>query len=108
MCGPNDDTASGLFQCLKCCLHKIGVKAIDAGECKGLVGIGTDGTNTNIAFAGLKGLVESQVPWVFWMWCLAHRVELALKSTTFDLIDEMLLRMYYIPQEVQRAGEHHH
>ena len=40
------------------------------------------------------------MPWVFWMWCLAHRVELAikdaLKSTTFDLIDEMLLRMYYI------------
>ena len=97
---PNDATASGLFQCLQCCLHKIGVKAIDAEECKRLVGIGTDGTNTNIASAGLKGLVESQVPWVFWMWCLAHRVELAikdaLKSTTFDLIDEMLLRMYYI------------
>eukprot|EP00731_Ephydatia_muelleri_P037327 Em0443g2a len=74
--------------------------AIDAEESKRLVGIGTDGTNTNIASAGLKGLVESQVPWVFWMWCLAHRVELAikdaLKSTTFDLIDEMLLRMYYI------------
>ncbi|KAL5487067.1 hypothetical protein EMCRGX_G019626 [Ephydatia muelleri] len=97
---PNDATASGLFQCLQCCLHKIGVKAIDAEECKRLVGIGTDSTNTNIASAGLKGLVESHVPWVFWMWCLAHRVELAikdaLKSTTFDLIDEMLLRMYYI------------
>ena len=57
---PNDATASGLFQCLQCCLHKIGVKAIDAEECKGLVGIGTDSTNTNIASAGLKGLVESQ------------------------------------------------
>ena len=34
------------------------------------------------------------------MWCLAHRLELsvkdALKGTTFDLIDEMLLRLYYI------------
>ena len=56
---PNDATVSGLFQCLQCCLHKIGVKAIDAEECKRLVGIGTDSTNTNIASAGLKGLGES-------------------------------------------------
>ena len=32
------------------------------------------------------------------MWCLAHRLELAvkdaLKGTRFDLIDEMLLRLY--------------
>ena len=35
-----------------------------------------------------------------WSWCLAHRVELAvkdaLKGTAFDLIDDMLLRLYYI------------
>ena len=34
------------------------------------------------------------------MWCLAHRMELAvkgaLKGTSFDDIDEMLLRLYYI------------
>ena len=34
------------------------------------------------------------------MWCLAHRLELAvqdaLKHTTFDLIEEMLLRLYYL------------
>ena len=33
------------------------------------------------------------------MWCLAHRLELAikdaLKGSFFDLIDEMLLRLYY-------------
>ena len=34
------------------------------------------------------------------MWCLAHRHELAIKdalrATSFDLLDEMLLRLYYI------------
>ena len=34
------------------------------------------------------------------MWCLAHRAELAikdaLKSSTFDQIDDMILRLYYI------------
>ena len=45
-------------------------------------------------------VVEKQVPWVYWMWCMAHRLELAikdaLKGTSFDLVDEMLLRLYYI------------
>ena len=34
------------------------------------------------------------------MWCLAHRLELAikdaLKGTLFDAVDDMLLRIYYI------------
>ena len=79
---------------------RIGISAINAEECKKLVGIGTDGASANIASAGLKGLVEKEVPWVFWMWCLAHRLELAvkdaLKGTAFDLIDEMLVRLHYI------------
>ena len=54
-----------------------------------LAGIGTDGAS---AGAGLKGLVERSLPW---MWCLAHCLELAiqdaLKGTMFDSIDDMLL-----------------
>ena len=34
------------------------------------------------------------------MWCMAHGLELAIKDTlkekNFDLVDEMLLRLYYI------------
>ena len=45
-------------------------------------------------------------------WCLAHRLELAvkdaLKSTLFDDVDNMLMRAYYIykkvTQEVQGVG----
>ena len=58
------------------------------------------GASANIAVAGMKGLVEKEISWVFWMWCLAHRLELAvqdaLKHTTFDRIEEMLLRLYYL------------
>ena len=34
------------------------------------------------------------------MWCMAHRLELAIKdamkATAFDLIDDLLLRLYYL------------
>ena len=34
------------------------------------------------------------------MWCLAHRLELAVKdsfkNTSFDQIDDMLLKLYYM------------
>ena len=42
------------------------------------------------------------------MWCLAHRIELAIKDalngTAFELIDEMLLRLYYLYEKVQRSS----
>ena len=89
--------AQGLFDCLESGLGRLGIQDIVAKQCKMLIGIGTNGTSANVA-AG--GLVEKQVPWLYWSWCLAHRLELsvkdALKGTSFDLIDDMLLRLYYI------------
>ena len=45
-----------------------------------------------------KGLVERELEWIFCMWCLAHRHELAIKDalrgTSFDLLDEILLCLY--------------
>ena len=97
---PDSVTAKGLFECLQGCLGRIGITAIDGEQCKMLVGIGTDGASANIAAAGLKGLVEKEIPWIYWSWCLAHRLELAvkdaLKGTSFHLIDDMLLRLHYI------------
>uniref|UniRef100_A0A1X7TRH9 DUF4371 domain-containing protein n=1 Tax=Amphimedon queenslandica TaxID=400682 RepID=A0A1X7TRH9_AMPQE len=69
-------------------------------SCFKLVGIATDRAAVNVADGGLKGLVDEELEWIFWMWCLAHRLELAikdsLKHTSFDLIDKMLLRLYYL------------
>lgn len=64
------------------------------------MGIGTDGASANIGGSALKGLVESHIPWIFWMWCMAHRLELAvrdaLKSTAFDVVDDLLLKLYCV------------
>ena len=97
---PQSATANGLFQVLEGGLQSLGIKQVSAEECKKLVGVGTDGAASNIAASGLKRLVEGSLGWVFWMWCLVHQLELAfidaLKGTCFELIDEMLLRLYYL------------
>lgn len=41
-----------------------------------LVGFGCDGANVNMGDRGVRGLR----PWVITVWCLAHRLELALKD----------------------------
>ena len=82
---------------IQAAVQKLGFPEISGEQCTKLVGIGTDGAAANVAGAGLKGLVEKELPWIFWMWCMAHRLELAVKDafkkTSFDLVDEMLLRL---------------
>ena len=69
-------------------------------KCSKLIGLGTDGASANVAASGLKGLVEGRLSFFFWMWCMAHRLEIAikdvLKKMAFDLINELLLRLYYL------------
>lgn len=97
---PHHVTAEGLFQSLQHGLQNLGIQSVTKEACNKLVGIATDGAAANVAANGLKGLAEKELDWIFWMWCLAHRLELAIKdalrSTSFDLVDEMLLRLYYI------------
>ena len=66
-----------------------------------LIGVGTDGASVNIAEQnGMKGTMQRELPWLFWAWCYAHRLELACKdsftSEVFKNINEMLLRLYYL------------
>ena len=72
-----------------------------------LVGIASDGAAANVAGNGLKGLVERELAWIFWMCCLAHRPELAIKDalrgTSFYLLDEMLLCLYYLYKKSPRS-----
>ena len=84
---PASVSAEGLLDVLAGALQSLGVFAVTQEECTKLVGVGTDGAASNIARAGF---VEERLPWVFWMWCIAHRLELAikdaLKPTSFSLI----------------------
>ena len=100
VCVPSSGTAESLFQAFTEALKVIGISSISKEDCIKMIGIATDGASSNIAKAGLKGLIENKIPWIFWMWCLAHRLELAikdaLKGSSFDLVDELLLRLYYL------------
>ncbi len=86
-------TGEGLFESLK-----TAVEYMDVVDRKTkMIGFGCDGASANMADGGLKGLLKREFPWIFVFWCLAHRLELAvkdaLKSTFFSVIDD---RMYYI------------
>ena len=70
----------GIYDVVQAAVQKLGIPAISGEQCTKLVGIETDGAAANIAGAGLKGLVEKELPWIFWMWCMAHRLELAVKD----------------------------
>ena len=65
-----------------------------------LVGLGCDGANVNMGENGMKGLMQAERPWLTVVWCLSHRLELALKDalkkTYFSDVDEFLLRLYYL------------
>ena len=66
-----------------------------------LVGGGTDGASVNIGcHNSIKTKLQSTLPWLFWSWCYAYRLELAskdaLSSPLFKTIKEMLLRLYYL------------
>ena len=101
---PSILNAQGLFDLLQELLQCLGIPAINSEKCTQLVGISTNDTSANIAGGSLKGLVEAKLPWMFWMWCLAHRLELALKDalkTTymymyFDSFDGILLNLYVL------------
>ena len=65
---------------------------------------------------GIKKELRKNHPWVTYLWCVAHRLELALKDvlqgTSFDDVDELLLRLYYLyenlPKKLRKLRELHH
>lgn len=48
----------------------------------------------------MKGKIQQELPWLFWAWCYAYRLELACKdvftSQLFTSITDMQLRLYYL------------
>ena len=62
---------------------------------------------------GVKTKLQTENQWLTFGWCVAHRLELALKhaltGTTFDEIDELILRLYYVykksPKKLRQLKE---
>lgn len=66
-----------------------------------LVGLGADGASVNRGGqGGVQAKLRDEMPWIVFVWCMNHRLELsvkdALKKTYFNTVDEMLLRIYYL------------
>ena len=64
-----------------------------------LIGFGADGASVNSGNKnGVKALLEKSTPWLVYTWCIAHKLELALKDglngTAFQKVDEMLNKLY--------------
>lgn len=105
---PGKADASGLLMCVENSLKFLGVEEIldkdsvlRVEDRPVLVGGGTDGASVNVGeHNGLKAQMQQALPWLFWSWCYAHRLELACKSafssSLFTDITDMLLRLFYI------------
>lgn len=105
---PRKADAGGLVECIDTATTTLGIEnvlnmddVLGVGELPILVGCGTDGAAVNIAEQnGMRGKIQKALPWVYWSWCFAHRLELACKdsfcSKLFHDIDDMLLRLYYL------------
>ena len=107
---PQKADADGLIACLGNALGAFGVSNIlqresvlgVAAEGKPIVvGGGTDGASVNISGQnGMRGKLCKELPWLYWMWCYAHRLELACKDAcTSQLckdLQDVLLRLYYL------------
>ena len=56
----------------------------------------------------MRGTMQRALPWLFWAWCYAHRLELAcydsLSSNLFKDIQEMLLRLYYLYEKLAKKS----
>ena len=107
LCNPTRGNAAGLHECICEALKFMGIEALNVESVLGvsgrpvLVSGGSDGATVNIADSGgLKGMMQRSLPWIHWSWCYAHRLELACKnvfqSPLYTLIQEMLLRLYYL------------
>ena len=102
--------ARGVISCIDEAFKSIGI----ANFKEKLVGFGADGASVNQGKKeGVKTILLIDCPWLVFGWCMAHRLELALKDalsgTAFKEVDEVILRMYYLykrsPKKLRQLKE---
>ena len=62
---------------------------------------------------GIRVIMKEEMPWIVFVWCKTHRLELAIqdafKGTFFDKIDDMILWIFYLyqkaPKKLQELNE---
>ena len=106
---PSADARS-IIAAVECSFKNIGIENYLAK----LVGFGSDGAAVNCGKKeGIITLLRKQNAWLTFGWCVAHKLELALEDslsgTSFDDVDELILRMYYLykrsPKKLRQLKE---
>ena len=111
----NSSDAKGVMDGIKQSLEKLTVPCGDDIRASP-VGLGGDGCSTNRGKNnGVQAILKNEFPWFLFAWCVAHRLELALKdalnNTYFKEVDEVLLRLNYLyekgPKKLRGLRELH-
>ena len=107
-------SATSIVSCIKESFQAINI--MEESCEKKLVGFAADGASVNREEKeGVISILKGRQPWVIYVWCVAHRLELslqdALQGTVFDNVDEVLLRLYYLcehsPKKLRQLRELH-
>jgi len=90
-------SAEGVVDGIKEAVASAGLKSTDDSPTH--VGLGGDGCSTNRGSkTGVKAIFKREKPWLLFVWCFAHRLELAIKDaltgTFFEEVDDCLLKIY--------------
>ncbi|XP_028409251.1 uncharacterized protein LOC114531839 [Dendronephthya gigantea] len=91
--------AAGILDAIRSSFKNIDID--DETFNKKLIGFAADGASVNRGDKnGVISILKNSHPWAIYVWCVAHRLELALKDalqgTSFDDVDQVLLRLYYL------------
>ena len=106
--------AEGVVESIKGSFRNIGITEGILEE--KLIGFAADGAAVNSGKKeGVISILKDRMPWVIYVWCVAHRLELAVKDaltgTIFDDVDDVLLRLYYLyensPKKLRQLRELH-
>ena len=93
---PISQDAAGIKQAIEESFREKGLSDILAK----MVFLSSHGTATNSGLvSGLITLFKRDMPWVAFVWCFSHRLELALKdalSSEFELVEESLRHLFYM------------
>ena len=93
---PTSQDAEGILQAIKSALEEKGLDEL----WEKLVFLCTDGASVNSGLkSGLIKQIKDEIPWVGFMWCLSHRLEVALKdalSNWMNQINECLTNLFYL------------
>ena len=103
-------SATGIVSCIKESFQAINI--MDESFEKKLVGFTADGASVNRGEKeGVIGILKGRQPWVIYVWCVAHHLELSLKDALQGTVFDVLLCLYYLyensPKKLRQLRELH-